>query len=422
MASLHLVLIAAVIICFCHLPANASQRRPRALVTQITQDPASQSYTVEIRQRTPLRIQRLVLDIEEDYMWVRCDNKSYISSTYSPLGCSAQLCKSYQYSGCGTCYGSRGAGCNNNTCVVSVQGSRSVELAQDVLALPSSDGSNPGPLARFPQLAFACDLFSNRVISGTVGVAGMTSSTLALPSQLSAAEGFSRKFAMCLPSGNAPGALFFGDEPLVFLPPPGRDLSSQLIRTPLIKNPVYTDVFYLGVQRIEVGGVHVAIDAKNLRFDKYGRGGTKLSTVVRYTQLASPIYNSLEGVFISVAKKMNISRVASVSPFGACFDSSGVGSTRVGPAVPTIDIVLQGNGTTTWRIFGANSMVRVNNKVLCLGFVDGGDNLQQSIVIGTYQMQDNLLQFDLATSTLGFSSSLLFGQTTCSNFNFTATS
>lgn len=34
--------------------------------------------------------------------------------------------------------------------------------------------------------------------------------------------------------------------------------------------------------------------------------------------------------------------------------------------------------------------------------------------------EDNLLQIDLAASKLGFSSSLLFRQTTCSNFNFTA--
>lgn len=43
-----------------------------------------------------------------------------------------------------------------------------------------------------------------------------------------------------------------------------------------------------------------------------------------------------------------------------------------------------------------------------------------AIVIGGHQIEDNLLQFDLATSRLGFSSSLLFRQTTCANFNFTS--
>jgi hypothetical protein len=57
---------------------------------------------------------------------------------------------------------------------------------------------------------------------------------------------------------------------------------------------------------------------------------------------------------------------------------------------------------------------------LCLGFVNGGENARTSIVIGGHQLEDNLVQFDLATSRVGFSSTLLGRQTTCSNFNFTS--
>ncbi|TJX37450.1 hypothetical protein E8P77_33725, partial [Soehngenia saccharolytica] len=150
-----------------------------------------------------------------------------------------------------------------------------------------------------------------------------------------------------------------------------------------------------------------------------GRGGGKLDTLVPYTQLSTAIYTSLVKVFTDVAGKMNVTRATdNVAPFDTCFNTAGVASTRVGPAVPTIDLVMQNNAT--WRIFGANSMVQVSNKVMCLGFVDGGEDPVTTIVIGTYQMQDNFLHFDLAKSSLGFSSSLLFQQTTCSNFNFTA--
>ncbi|GMN75271.1 hypothetical protein TIFTF001_056585 [Ficus carica] len=74
-------------------------------------------------------------------------------------------------------------------------------------------------------------------------------------------------------------------------------------------------------------------------------------------------------------------------------------------------------------------MVKVSNEVLCLGFVDGGPIrfvdwgvkfTRTAIVIGGHQIEDNLLQFDLAASRLGFSSSLLLKQTSCSNFNFTS--
>lgn len=75
-----------------------------------------------------------------------------------------------------------------------------------------------------------------------------------------------------------------------------------------------------------------------------------------------------------------------------------------------------------WTLFGANSMVSVNNdQVLCLGFVDGGANARTAIVLGGYQLEDTLLQFDLDGSKVGFSSSLLFQRTTCANFNFTST-
>ncbi|KAL3626099.1 GLC7-interacting protein 2 [Castilleja foliolosa] len=57
---------------------------------------------------------------------------------------------------------------------------------------------------------------------------------------------------------------------------------------------------------------------------------------------------------------------------------------------------------------------------MCLGFLDGGLSPRTAIVIGGYQLEDNLLQFDLAASRLGFSATLLGRQTTCANFNFTS--
>ncbi|KAL4024930.1 hypothetical protein IC575_013303 [Cucumis melo] len=68
-------------------------------------------------------------------------------------------------------------------------------------------------------------------------------------------------------------------------------------------------------------------------------------------------------------------------------------------------------------MFGANSMVLVNDEVLCLGFVDGGVEAKTAVVIGAHQIEDNLLEFDLATSRLGFSSTLLGRNTNCANFN-----
>ena len=63
-------------------------------------------------------------------------------------------------------------------------------------------------------------------------------------------------------------------------------------------------------------------------------------------------------------------------------------------------------------------MVRVSDEVVCLGFLDGGVNPRNSIVIGGYQLEDVVVQFDLATSMVGFSSSLVAKNTKCSDFKF----
>lgn len=176
--------------------------------------------------------------------------------------------------------------------------------------------------------------------------------------------------------------------------------------------------YFIGVKSIEVNGKPVAINSTLLKiFDKDGNGGTKISTVNPYTVMERSIYKAFTSAFAKAFS--GVPRVAPVAPFEVCFNSSKLGSTRVGPPAPTIDLVLQSQ-SVFWRIFGANSMVQVKEDVLCLGFVDGGLNPRTSIVIGLHQIVDNLLQFDLARSRLGFSSTLLFQQTTCSNFNFTS--
>ncbi|KAK8992803.1 hypothetical protein V6N11_048873 [Hibiscus sabdariffa] len=167
---------------------------------------------------------------------------------------------------------------------------------------------------------------------------------------------------------------------------------------------------------ITINGKSVALNKTLLSINKEGHGGTKISTVAPLTVIETSIYKAVVGAFIKQISR--VSRVRAVALFGACFNATALGSTRVGPAVPQIDLELLNK--VVWRIFGANSMVQVSNEVLCLGFVDGGSEPRTSIVIGGLVIEDNLLQVDLAASRLGFSSSLLFRQTTCSNFNFTS--
>ncbi|XVF06139.1 hypothetical protein REPUB_Repub06bG0021700 [Reevesia pubescens] len=127
-----------------------------------------------------------------------------------------------------------------------------------------------------------------------------------------------------------------------------------------------------------------------LSIDRRGVGGTKLSTINPYTVLEHSIFKAVTRFFTK--ELSGIPQVIPVEPFGHVI----------------------------WRIFGSNSMVQPAPGVSCLAFVDAELNTRASIVIGAYQMENNLVQFDLARSRLGFSSSLLFFRTSCNNFNFTA--
>lgn len=429
-AYLQLLLLAA----FLSISISSASFRPDALVLPVSKDASTLQYVTKVSQRTPLVSINLVVDLGGRFLWVDCEN-NYVSSTYRPVRCRSAQCSLARSEGCGDCFGTPRPGCNNNTCGVSPDNSvtrtaTSGELAEDVVSIQSTNGSNPGPVVTDQRFLFSCapTFLLGGLANGVSGMAGLGRTRIGLPSQFAAAFSFHRKFAICLTSTTSSnGVIFFGDGPYVFLP--NVDASQSLIYTPLYINPVSTASaytqgepsaeYFIGVKSIKVNEKAISLNTSLLSINSEGIGGTKISTVNPYTILETSIYKSFTDAFSKEATSMNITRVAGVAPFDVCFSSKNVASTRVGPAVPSIDLVLQSE-SVYWRIFGANSMVQVSDDVLCLGFVDGGSNPRTSIVIGGYQLENNLLQFDLATSRLGFSSSLLFRQTTCSNFNFTS--
>ncbi|KAL5541665.1 hypothetical protein UlMin_009375 [Ulmus minor] len=413
--------------------AKTSSFRPKALLLPVTKDPSTLQYITQIHQRTPQVPVKLTVDLGGGYLWLDCET-NYVSSTYKPSFCGSAPC-SLAKAGCnaGMCPSDPKPGCFNNTCLLPnynsvLQNDPPGDVGRDIVSIKSTNGFNPGKIVSIPKLIFSCAGNTSKIglANGVEGIAGLGRTKVGLPSQFSAAFSFHRKFAICLSSSN--GVIFFGNEPYVFLP--RIDVSKSLIHTPLILNPRYfnpgynpNDIspeYYIGVKSIKINGKAVSLNTTLLSIDRDGIGGTRISTFKPYTVLETSIYKAVSEAFVKAIGN-KVRRVAAVDPFGTCFSSKNIGSTRVGPAVPQIDLVLQ-NEEVFWRIFGANSMVRVNDDVLCLGFVDAGEGTlsKASIVIGGHQLEDNLLQFDLATSRLAFSSPLLFRQTNCSNFNFTS--
>ncbi|TXG71953.1 hypothetical protein EZV62_000532 [Acer yangbiense] len=221
------------------------------------------------------------------------------------------------------------------------------------------------------------------------------------------------------------GDIFVGGGPYYFINYTG-DASKLLIKTPLVINPVSyprpplnskdfsSPEYFIDVKGIKVDGKPVvSFNTSLLSIDNEGKGGTMISTMTYYTVLHSSIYKALVTKFVKEAAAKKMKRVGSVAPFGACFSSENIKNTMTGPAVPIIDPVVKGNNAP-WRIYGANSMVKVKKNVLCLGFVDGGSTPITLIILGGHQLENNLVEFDLESSIVGFSSSLLLHNASCS--------
>ncbi|XP_056174909.1 probable aspartic proteinase GIP2 [Syzygium oleosum] len=407
--------------------------QPKALVVPVTKDSSTLQYTTQIKQRTPLVPIKLTIDVGGIFQWVDCGS-GYVSSSYRPVSCDSPICKASGSGACETeCYSPPGPGCYNNTCShipnspFSSIGFGGGEMASDTTVVQSTDGRTVGKAVVVSAVVFTCGTTSllEGLSAGALGMAGLGRSEVSLPVQFASAFKFSKKFAMCLSSSSSSnGVIFFGDGPYVFLPKV--EVSKSLMYTPLILNPVSTagsyfegnpsTDYFINLTSIKINGKAVPLRAALLNITQ-GNGGTKISTVNPYTVMETSIFKAFVKVFRQEAK--NLTKVSSVKPFKYCFSSKNTPSTRVGPAVPIIDLVMH-SSSVYWRIFGANSMVQVKEDVICLGFVDGGSNPRTSIVIGGYQLEDNLVQIDLEKARLGFSSSLLFKQTTCSNFNFTS--
>ncbi|KAF3563177.1 hypothetical protein DY000_02018494 [Brassica cretica] len=145
-------------------------------------------------------------------------------------------------------------------------------------------------------------------------------------------------------------------------------------------------------------------------------GGAMLSTVVPYTVLQTDIYNALASAFTRKAMKIGMSEIPRLAPFKHCFQEGS--SMRINEElmnVTSVEIKLPGNGREVkWTFHGKNTVVRVLETVICLAFVDGGEKPKESMVIETHQLQDYILNFDMSTTRLAFSDSLLLHNFSCS--------
>lgn len=306
------------------------------------------------------------------------------STSYHPIKCGSTRCK----------YANPNFPCPNTTVTKKRSTCRSSDNARlfrdTVPLLYSYNGVYTMDSEKSSLLTLTCT--DGAPLKGTIGLAN---THLSIPSQLVSMYQLPSKMAICLPSKKEinyySGDLWIGKGEYYYLPYL-KDVSKIFHSTPLISDGKSGE-YLIDVKSIQVGGTTIPILHE----------ATKISTMAPYTVLQTSIYKALLTAFAQNAK---IRKAPAVKPFGACFRSNG------GHGVPVIDLVLYGGAK--WRIHASNSLVKVNKNVVCLGFVDGGVKPKNPILIGGFQMEDNLLEFDLKASKFSFSSSLLLLNTSCS--------
>ncbi|VAH68765.1 unnamed protein product [Triticum turgidum subsp. durum] len=177
------------------------------------------------------------------------------------------------------------------------------------------------------------------------------------------------------------------------------------------------------VPSIAVEGARVPVPARAL-----ATGGVVLSTKVHFTLLRRDVYRPFVDAFAKALVQQGaqggpVARaVKPVAPFELCYDTRSLANTRTGYWVPRISLALEAG--VNYSMNGLLSMVNVQGGAACLAFtemkgVKAGDGSAPAVIIGGFQMENVVLEFDMEKKRLGFFRLPFF--TRCGHFNFTRT-
>ncbi|XP_021805251.1 probable aspartyl protease At4g16563 [Prunus avium] len=403
--------------------ANSSLKRAHHLKNPQTTPPHTNTeipffshsyggYSIPLSFGTPPQTLPFMMDTGSDLTWFPCGKnyqcincstylnntaevKSFIpnlSSSSEPLACLNPKCAMvYPKIHCPDCkLGSKN--CTRRCPWYTYpygSGDTSGSLLSETLHLPNR---------RVPDFLVGCSIRASD--QPAAGIAGLGRGPASLPTQLAV-----KKFSYCLLSR------LFDDtnksSSLVLVG--GKDSVKKtkgISYTPFVKNPevpgkgAFLTYYYVGLSRITVGGRRVKIPYRYLRPDKNGSGGTIVDSGTTFTHMAPEVFELVAGEFEKLMKGYKrAEEVEALTRLRPCYNVSGIET----PMFPSVTFHFKGGAEMA--LPEENYMAPAGWKVLCLTI--RGDNLPvissgPSIILGSFQMQNYHVEYDLQNERFGF--------------------
>ncbi|CAI9266291.1 unnamed protein product [Lactuca saligna] len=396
-------------------------------------------YLISLNLGSPPQVIQVYMDTGSDLTWVPCGNLSfncidcdnYTNTTpmskFSPLqssscvrdSCASEFCINVHssdnpYDPCSI------AGCSLSTLVKGTcsrpcpsfiytygEGVVAGTLTRDTLTVHgSADGSVTREVTNF---GFGCVGSSYKE---PLGIAGFGKGPLSLPSQL----GFLQKgFSHCFL------AFKFANNPNISSPLVVGDLAisskEHLQFTPMLKNPMYPNYYYIGLEGITIGigsGSVIQVPTNLRDFDSSGNGGMLIDSGTTYTHLPEPFYSLLLSELESVINYPRATEVEARTGFDLCYRIPCINN--VTNAMTTMDVDDHLLPSITFHFINNVSLVlpqennfyamgapRNSTVVKCLLFQSmDNEDYGPAGVFGSFQQQNVEVVYDMKMERIGF--------------------
>uniref|UniRef100_A0A5B7BC84 Peptidase A1 domain-containing protein n=1 Tax=Davidia involucrata TaxID=16924 RepID=A0A5B7BC84_DAVIN len=318
----------------------------------------------------------MVLDTGSDVNWVQCAPcadcyqqadpifEPASSSSYSPLTCQTQQCKSLDVSEC-----------RNDTCLYQVSygdGSYTVgDFVTETITFGGATSVN--------NIAIGCGHNNEGLFVGAAGLIGLGGGSLSFPAQINASS-----FSYCLVDRDSDSASTLEFDSAT---PP------NAVTAPLLRNSKLDTFYYLDLTGLSVAGELLSIPPTAFRLDGNGEGGVIVDSGTAVTRLQTDAYNSLRDAFVKGTQELPSTN--GVALFDTCYDLSS----RKSVEVPTVSFHFS-NGKSL-SLPAKNYLIPVDSTgTFCLAFAPTSSPLS---IIGNVQQQGTRVSFDIANSLIGFS-------------------